>query len=151
MINTASLTVRRESPLDQADWNARIARLPGTGIFHTREWAAVLHDTYGFSPVYFCATEAGRTVGLLPVMEVASWATGKRGVSLPFTDHCEPSATSKNTAELLLKVAQDFGRSRGWKYIETRGGSNVLEPDATPSLSFHSHHLDLPEQPDKLI
>ena len=75
-------------------------------------------------------------------MEVDSWLTGRRGISLPFTDDCEPLCGEVDTFQKLFKSAVEFGKSRGWKYIECRGGRELF--DGVPaSLSFYGHSLDL--------
>ncbi|MBC8094689.1 MAG: GNAT family N-acetyltransferase [Akkermansiaceae bacterium] len=147
------LIVQRESPLEQTDWNTRLSSFPGSGIFYTREWAAVLHDSYGFTPVYFCAKEKGRTVGLFPVMEVNSWLTGRRGVSLPFTDHCEPLERLDNSSGPLFQEILKHARSRQWKHWEWRGERGVAREftNFRPSLSFFTHDLNLQRAPEILF
>ncbi len=76
------------NPLHDSDWDSRIARFPGASIFHTQAWARVLVDSYGYSPYYLRGTGNDAAAGLLPMMEVNSWLTGRRGISLPFTDEC---------------------------------------------------------------
>ena len=75
-------------------------------------------------------------------MEVNSWLTGKRGVSLPFTDDCAPLGADKKTFGEMFAAAADLGKKRGWKYLEGRGGKNLL-PDATTSVSFYGHTVKL--------
>jgi len=48
----------------------------------------VLRETYGHVPLYAARFAGGQLEGLLPLMEVSSPFTGRRGVSLPFTDFC---------------------------------------------------------------
>jgi hypothetical protein len=59
-------------------------------FFHGSAWAKTLQGAYGFKPVYFTASEADGRSSILPLMEVNSWLTGRRGIALPFTDDCEP-------------------------------------------------------------
>lgn len=75
-------------------------------------------------------------------MEISSLLTGRRGVSLPFTDDCEPLARSPEAARALLHATLALARTRKWRKIEFRGGSELL-PDATPATTFYSHHLEL--------
>ena len=48
-------------------------------------------------------------------MEVKSVLTGLRGVSLPFTDYCDPIAKEDNQFEGLLDSVIEFGKRRRWK------------------------------------
>jgi hypothetical protein len=96
--------------------------------------------------MYFCRLTGGRLEALLPVMEVSSPWTGRRGVSLPFTDLCPPlqSLTSLSSPddEGLFTQALEHGRSRAWKYLECRGGAAPAR-QATPSLAFYGHTIKL--------
>jgi hypothetical protein len=81
-------------------------------------------------------------------MEVNSFLTGKRGVSLPFTDYCDPlidkSVESPDRAEMFHKIV-GFGKKRGWKYIELRFGDNPLPVSCSQfavSVSKNSGRLD---------
>ena len=94
-------------------------------------------ETYGFTPVWLAADQA-----LLPLMEVNSWLTGRRGIALPFTDDCAPLCETEQDFQRLFQSAVEFGKSRGWKSIELRGGRNFLKA-APASLAFHGHNLDL--------
>lgn len=78
----------------------------------------------------------------MPLMEVNSWLTGRRGIGLPFTDDCAPLCESEGEFRLLFQNAVKLGRERGWKSVELRGGKKYFG-EAPPSLSFFGHHLDL--------
>ena len=59
-------------------------------------------------------------------MEVNSFLTGQRGVSLPFTDYCEPIVGETNEFVVLFNSIIEYGKKKGWKYIELRGGERFL-------------------------
>jgi len=119
-----------------------VALLPGTTFFHSSAWARVLIDTYGYKPVYFVSEQAQRLVSVLPMLEVDSWLTGRRGVSLPFTDECQPLVPDAPAFEALFAAARQHGISRSWKYIECRGGKEFF-PDAPASTCFFDHQIIL--------
>src|SRR5437867_8866116 len=77
-------------PLQHPAWDSVVARHPQSSFFHGTAWARVLEETYGHRPVYFCRFVEGSLEQLLPIMEVSSLWTGRRGVSLSFTDFCLP-------------------------------------------------------------
>ena len=132
----------RLDPLQEPAWDSMVAAHPGGNFFHSRAWAQVLNQTYGHQPAYFCRFAGGKLQELLPIMEVASWLTGRRGVSLPFTDYCAPLQAAGFDGAEIYEHALDHGRQRGWRYLECRG----LMPgwqSATPSLGFHGHVVDL--------
>jgi hypothetical protein len=75
-------------------------------------------------------------------MEVDSWATGRRGIALPFTDDIEPLCATVQYFAELFAAATASARARRWKYLELRGGKKWL-PEAPSSTSFFHHTLDL--------
>ncbi len=134
--------------LRDQNWSPLLASHSRASFFHSSAWARVLHDTYGHQPVYFCQIEDEQLKGLLPVMEVNSALTHRRGIALPFTDFSAPFATSQSRYQELFDSAVKYGRNHGWAHLECRGGY-APAPEARPSTSFHGHDLDLTagEQP----
>lgn len=102
-------------------------------------------ETYGFTPVWQAAKGS-----FLPLMEVNSWLTGRRGIALPFTDDCAPLCASQDDFEPLFRGALELGRARSWKTIELRGGRKFLG-EAPASLAFYGHQLDLKAGEAKLF
>lgn len=130
------------NPIEHENWNNLILALPNYSFFHTSSWADILFKSYDYRPVYFIE-DAGRTLSaLLPVMEVSSLLTGKRGVSLPFTDYCEPLTSESGQFQALLSFAINYGKKHGWKYLELRGAQAFLEKEE-PSVSYLGHTLEL--------
>jgi CelD/BcsL family acetyltransferase involved in cellulose biosynthesis len=134
--------VRRFDPSDDAAWDAELEHCQGATFFHGSAWARVLKETYGFTPAYFAVRQSNRIQTLLPMMEVDSWLTGRRGVSLPFTDECEPLCADAASFKAHFQAAEDLAALRSWRYIECRGGLHLFG-DASPSLSYFGHRLDL--------
>ena len=128
-------------PLSDPAWDRDLAEFPEATCFHTAGWARVLRDSYGYRPCYFVTRRAGRNAALLPVMEVASWLTGRRGVSLPFTDCCEPLLGPGEGDGELVAAACRHARDSGWRYLELRVG-NAAEPEPGV-LRYFTHRLAL--------
>ena len=135
-------SIQRINPLEDAHWDARLETCPAATFFHGAAWARVLQSTYGYTPVYFTLNESGRLRSLLPIMEVNSWLTGRRGVSLPFTDDCEPLCPDAASFRSLFREATEYGEARGWKYMECRGGKTLFA-GAPASTTFYAHRLPL--------
>ena len=138
------------NPVGYPGWDELVSAHPGHSIFHGAAWAAALQGTYDFKPVYLTAAGAGGKASILPLMEVDSWLTGRRGISLPFTDECEPLATDDATARKLMESAMELGKARGWKSIEWRGGRNFFA-GAPVSLAFYGHELELDPDPSLMF
>ena len=65
--------------------------------------------------------EEERSSRLLPFMEIRSWLTGTRGVSLPFTDECAPILPDGMPFDEAAREVISQAESRRWRTIEYRG------------------------------
>jgi len=143
-------SVQRVNPLEDAGWDAMLMTGSSPCFFHSAAWAKVLQSTYGYFPIYFTVRESGRLRTLLPIMEVDSWLTGRRGVSLPFTDECEPLCSDPASFGCVLREAMEYAEARGWKYLECRGGRTLFN-GAPASTSFYGHRLSLADKEEVLF
>jgi hypothetical protein len=134
--------VNQLNPLAISDWDQRVKLNPHSTFFHGAAWARVLVETYGYQPLYLTTVRNGTGSGLLPLMEVNSWLTGKRGVGLPFTDECEPLAADQAGFQKLHQSALELARSRQWKSVEYRGGQAFFA-GTPPSLCHYTHRVKL--------
>jgi len=128
-------------PTCDSRWDAWVGRYADAEIFHTSAWARVLKETYRFEPRYVQASDTqGREV-LLPLFEVNSWLTGRRGISLPFSDEC-PALGDPALLGRVFDGLRREGTRRRWRYVELRCGAEHLA-GSTPSSTYFTHHLDL--------
>ena len=129
-------------PLSHKKWNEKIIKCKDYSIFHTSEWAAVLNETYGYKPNYLTSQSENGFDILIPLMEVYSPITGKRGVSLPFTDYCNPIIRDETNLANVFDQILFYGNERKWKYIELRGSDYAFENIGHFSKYFQ-HVIDL--------
>ncbi|MDD5232384.1 MAG: peptidoglycan bridge formation glycyltransferase FemA/FemB family protein [Syntrophales bacterium] len=138
LISPEELQVVR--PWDYPDWDRRLLESGSSSVFHTESWARVLNEAYGYDPQYFVQAEGGAGFSvMIPLMEVRSLITGRRGVSLPFSDFC--GTISAGCRRDLLDRILEHGRVRRWNSVEFRGEAGYL-PE-TCSSEFIGHSLDL--------
>jgi hypothetical protein len=76
------------------------------------------------------------------VAEIDSFLTGKRGVSLPFSDYCMPLVSDPDQVRELTQAVSEFGAINGWRYFESRG-EKACSTDTKPSATYLVHTLDL--------
>jgi Acetyltransferase (GNAT) domain len=137
-----SLEMRIYDPVHNPGWDHLVALHRDAGCFHTTAWAKVLQQSYGHRPFYLHFSYGRRLAALIPLMEVHSAFTGRRGVCLPFSDACEPLMFDSESTDLVRDQLIPFARERLWKFLEIRGGKS-LRVAATPSARFYGHTLDL--------
>lgn len=146
----AAATAQVLNPAHASNWSGLLAGFSDYSFFHSAAWAKTLAGAYGYTPIYLTVEEGGSVRGLLPLMEVNSRLTGRRGISLPFTDECGPLYDDCAWAHRLIQSAVTLGKSRGWKSLEFRGGRELF-PSAPAAVSFYGHRLDLEEDEDALF
>ena len=137
-------------PVSDRRWDQLAASHPDCNIFHSSAWARVLCKTYRHTPLYLHLSQASRTLGLVPIIEVASTFTGRRGVCLPFTDFAGPLLFDESSLPFVVRKLSDIARQRNWKYFEFRGG-NKPSISAVPAEVFYGHKLDLRHDNDQLF
>jgi lipid II:glycine glycyltransferase (peptidoglycan interpeptide bridge formation enzyme) len=138
------------NPLTYPNWDNFLLTHEDHSFFHTSAWARVLSESYGYKPLYFTAIQNGRLSALMPLMEVNSFLTGRRGVSLPFTDYCQAMADNQDAYQKIIRGITDYGKEAGWKYLELRNGKNRF-PNMTPSSTYYTHSLDLTPNEQMLL
>jgi CelD/BcsL family acetyltransferase involved in cellulose biosynthesis len=133
-------------PLSDPRWPALVATHPQASVFHTRAWLSALRATYGYRPLVLttCAPEAPLTDAIV-FCEINSWLTGRRMVSLPFSDHCEPLSNEPAILEQLLTHARGAVEGGRYKRLEIRPHSALGEETRgfQPKGGAVLHRLDL--------
>jgi hypothetical protein len=144
-----SLEMRIYDPIHNPGWDHLVALHRDAGCFHTSAWAKVLRQTYSHHPFYLRFSRGRRLAALIPLMEVRSPFTGRRGVCLPFSDSCEPLIFDPGAVDLVRDRVVSFARERRWKYVEIRGGKS-FQPASSSTAKFYGHTLDLRRRVDEL-
>lgn len=132
------------------DWNDIVLSHPDYSFFHTQEWIDLISRSYNYKNISIVNNEADSAFEYFPLMEINSFITGKRAVSLPFSDYCEPlfndqSSFDKHFNKLIVK-----GRESGWKYLEIKGGEKFLSQHEPATIDF-GHLLQLVSDEQKLF
>lgn len=138
------------NPLKYPGWDELVLTNENCSFFHSASWARVLCESYKYKPLYFTSIDNGRLLALMPFMEVRSLLTGRRGVSLPFTDYCQPIVSDKSHFQEIIDELIAYGKRAGWKYIEWRGGEGCFQ-DTLHSSFYHGHTLNLTQNEQELI
>jgi hypothetical protein len=129
------------NPLEFPGWEDLLATHSDCSFFHTANWARVLSESYQYKPQYFVSYN-GTLEAIIPFMEIRSPLTGRRGVSLPFTDYSAPIFGGKPNGHDWMSSVIRHGKASGWKYIEIRNPVTVFN-SILPFSTFCGHVLDL--------
>jgi hypothetical protein len=139
------VTVYRLDPLTDPRWPRFVESHADASVFHTRGWLEALRRTYGYEPLAFTTSPPHAELSSgIAVCRISSWLTGRRLVSLPFADHCEPLTASPSDGSTLIASLRDFATADNCGYLEIRPRAAALDDAGlVPSGSFAFHHVDL--------
>lgn len=137
-----SYRIETINPLQFPGWDEWVLSSSGYSIFHSRAWAQVLADSYGYTPYYVMLYGDGEPKASWPAFQTNSVFSSRKGVSLPFSDHCEPLLSEDDYFQQLFNGVIHCAQQLEWKSVEFRGGGRFFRqlPTAT---SYNLHLLEL--------
>jgi hypothetical protein len=123
-------------------------------VFHTTPWLEALRRTYKYEPVVITTSPLETDVQNGAIFcYIDSWATGRRLVSLPFSDHCDVLGDSDaNQGAMMDRLAQELNEQQ-LRYVElrTRQPLNTSRVGAHSTSSYCFHEIDLTPSVDALF
>jgi CelD/BcsL family acetyltransferase involved in cellulose biosynthesis len=127
-------------------WPRFLDRRADASIFHTPGWLEALRSTYGYEPVVYTSSSPGTELndGLL-FCRINTWLSGKRLVSVPFSDHAALLTDDGSVLRRMFSLLEEQVNAKACKYIEIRPVLQVhsdLLGFATSSR-FYLHKLSL--------
>jgi Acetyltransferase (GNAT) domain len=140
-------------PLHDPRWPEFLERHPAASVFHSTGWLEALRRTYGYEPtVYTTSPPTSDLANGLVFCRVDSWLTGRRLVSVPFSDHNQPLADRPEDLERLLGFLESTLTRERWKYIELRPVHAVASSAGFRRRdTFFFHRIDLRPPLDALF
>lgn len=142
----SSRQLYRLSPINDPRWAEFLSRSSEASLFHSAPWLEALRRTYGYEPVVVTTSSPSqRLENGLVFCRVESRLTGRRLVSVPFSDYCQPLANGADDLRVLLGALQDEVSAKGLRYFEIR----PLIPISVSSPNWHTaavylhHQIDL--------
>jgi hypothetical protein len=133
----------RLDPLDDR-WIAFIESDPQANIFHHPAWVNLLAECYGYQPFILTLSSDGERISAgLPLLNVTSHLTGRRWVSLPFTDYCNPLYCDDDAFKQLTKEIAHLSQNKNTPQIEVRWAlPELVDVQFNPLFVKHSLNLD---------
>ena len=152
-----SLCCYQLDPTQDPRWSEFVEHHPHASVFHTVGWLNALRSTYGYEPVAFTTSPpTGALKNGLVFCRVNSWLTGRRLVSLPFSDHCEPLCSTTEELNFLVRYLLAASDHQDWRYLEIRpvnGNFDQMDDQAgfKRTKSYFLHTLNLRPDLDELF
>jgi CelD/BcsL family acetyltransferase involved in cellulose biosynthesis len=150
------MNVSRINPLSDDRWQAFVERHSDGSVFHTTSWLKALRCAYKYEPVAYVIEDSNGLVSGLPFCSVISFVTGRRLVSMPFSDYCQPLLAHPEHLGELLAVAKTDSHRQRFKYVEIRPLVSPLpviqfENGFVTSDNVIVHKLDVSRREDELL
>jgi Acetyltransferase (GNAT) domain len=145
-VERAANKVFEIDPLSDPRWDEMIQNHPEASVFHSKKWLRTLNAVHGYDPIAFTTSAPGIPLrNVVAFCEVRSWLTGRRLVSLPFSDHCEPLLDRTEALDDMLLYLKRHVEEHRWKYLEIRPVCGV--PSARTMLErgtkYYLHRVGL--------
>jgi CelD/BcsL family acetyltransferase involved in cellulose biosynthesis len=150
----SSRAVYRVEPLRDPRWEEFLKRTPEASLFHSRQWLQALQQAYGYEPIVFTTSAPGEELenGIV-LCEVNSWLTGRRLVSVPFSDHCDLLVPISADLRVLIRSVEEELRLGNWSYAEVRPATAKKLSGIIPTSekTYYHHQLNLEPSLDELF
>jgi len=137
--------------VDNSDWHRFVMQSSGATVFHHPAWTHTVAGAFGYRGfIAVLKDRSGRIVGGTPLTEIDSWLTGKRWVSLAFTDYCSPLLTHGYPIDQLYDGIVSISNRLKIPSVEMRfrAPANHFNSGAH---TFYLHHLRLNRDEDELF
>jgi CelD/BcsL family acetyltransferase involved in cellulose biosynthesis len=133
-------------PLQDPRWKTLVDGHASSSIYHRAEWLLALKLTYDYEPVAVTTSAAASSLSnALVFCKIKSPFTGRRLVSLPFSDHCEPLVDRTSDFHALSAHVIHIVDQQHWGYLEIRPIREIPELPRRFGIShnYFFHLLDL--------
>lgn len=132
------------NPLEDIRWAGFLECHDTAGLFHSTGWLDALRRTYGFEArVLTTSGPSERLANGLVFCRIRSRLTGRRLVSVPFSDHCAPLTDNDEELQCLVSRLQEEAVQEKYLEIRSIASESAIAAGFTESSSFCLHRLDL--------
>jgi len=134
------------NPCADERWSRFLSHREHASVFHTPGWLEALRRTYGYEPIVYTTSPRGTELsdGLL-FCRINTWLSGRRLVSVPFSDHAAILTDDADILREIFSVVRGQVNSKACKYVEIRPTARpITTPDGfAQSSRFYWHKLAL--------
>jgi CelD/BcsL family acetyltransferase involved in cellulose biosynthesis len=135
-------------PIADPAWRRLVETSPSAEVFHHPLWLELLRSQYGYRFEACCTGNGNGIEAGLPIAQVESLLTGRRLVSVPFSDICAPAVApgaGSGALEALGPALAERARAHGLAL--TVRAPLPSAPGAFVRSSFVRHLLTLADDP----
>jgi CelD/BcsL family acetyltransferase involved in cellulose biosynthesis len=125
-------------PVTDARWAEFVATHPAATPFHHPGWIRVVAGCYGY-PAFVLAVSnaAGAIQAAVPLVEVRHVHSGRKWVSLPYTDYCPPLVSAVQYEKPLVAALAQASSAAGVRRVEIHAPVAAIGSTASPVALRH--------------
>ena len=142
------MNIRIATELDQKAWDSYVWNHPDAVAYHQFAWGRAVKNAYGFDPTYLIAEDAGRVVGVLPLVLMKVPFLGKKYVSLPYCDLGGVLSNDAVIADRLIHFSVESAHDANARTLELRSSAT---DECSSTFNKVCMVLRLPESSDQLM
>lgn len=135
----------RTVKITDAEWAEFVRSQDEATFFHQPAWATIISDCYGLKSFALLVEDGGETVAGLPVVEVRRPGSGRRWVSLPFSDYCPLLVGDGIAPQEVVGFLRGEVFDAGVRELEIRGELPALDQVIVSDVGYQ-HRLELPHE-----
>jgi CelD/BcsL family acetyltransferase involved in cellulose biosynthesis len=141
-------SARLIDPIADREWLEFVERSPSAEVFHHPRWLELLREQYGYELSACCVGNGNGIEAGIPIARIESRLTGRRLVSLPFSDFCSPATAVDPDEAALDALGAALAEEAGRAGLElTVRGALPGAPGAFVEDGLVRHLLPLAEDP----
>ena len=144
------MTIVRCDTSHDERWNAFVHTAPNASFYHRVEWRGINERCFGHRSCYLAAEDAGRIVGIFPLVQLKSLLFGNIACSLPFVNYGGPCGETPEIERALLQAAAKVADEWRVDYVEIRSRHH-LGPEYPSSEHKVSLTVGLGPDPEMLL
>jgi hypothetical protein len=131
-------------------WISFIQSNKDANIFHHPAWIEMMAECYGYNAFILAVVDENENIlAGLPFHKVSSPLTGRRWVSLPFSDYCPPLYRDENALDVLAEKLVLIDKQNKLDGVEVRW-ELPEHPEIQRTSKFVLHTLRLEPDSDRL-
>ncbi len=145
-----AIQVERLNSADFSAWDGYVSQSERCSLYHHRAAPKMISQLFGHQNYCFLAKDqAGKVVGVLPVVHIKSLLFGNYMVSLPYFNYGGAVAVDENTEQALMESAIEQGKLLNVSHIEFRD-THERTSELPARIDKVAMLLELPDDPDTL-
>ena len=128
-------------------WDVFVRNHHHGSLYHTSAWHRAIKDSYGYKTRYLVLPDTGGNIrSALPVVSLRNLFLGRRNVSYPFSDYCDPLVNDREDLLALVKCLSESPEP-----FEIRANHLVWPmEEISAEDSFFNYSINLKENKDEL-